>query len=87
MTDPATETKSIGLLAAAQLSWFLQRHLDNFILTGQFAAVYQDSANWTTLSRHGNPAHLPCPDSYREAKNSAPRPFASLMAGSDGDSL
>jgi hypothetical protein len=33
MTTPAAETKSIGLLANAPLSWFLHRHLDNFILT------------------------------------------------------
>ena len=33
VTNPATETKSIGLLADAQLSWFLHRHLDNFIMT------------------------------------------------------
>jgi hypothetical protein len=32
MTTPATETKSIGLLADAQLSWFLHRHLDSFIV-------------------------------------------------------
>jgi hypothetical protein len=33
MTTPVAETKSIGLLAIALLSWFLHRHLDNFILT------------------------------------------------------
>ena len=33
MTNPSAETKSIGLLADALLSWFLQRHLDNFIMT------------------------------------------------------
>jgi hypothetical protein len=32
-THPAAETESIGLLAYAQLSWFLQSHLDSFILT------------------------------------------------------
>ena len=32
-TVTATEKKSIGLQADAQLSWFLQHHLDNFILT------------------------------------------------------
>jgi hypothetical protein len=30
---PAAETKSIGLPASPQLSWFLHRHLDNFIVT------------------------------------------------------
>ena len=33
MTTPAIETTSIGLLANAPLSWFLQCHLDNFIVT------------------------------------------------------
>ena len=33
VTIPAAETKSIGLPADAQLSWFLHRHLDNFIMT------------------------------------------------------
>jgi len=33
VTTPAAETKSIGLPADAQLSWFLHRHLDNFIVT------------------------------------------------------
>jgi hypothetical protein len=38
--DPAAETKSIGLQAdlpagrqVRELSWFLQRNLDNFIMT------------------------------------------------------
>ena len=44
MTNPASVTESIGLLADALLSWFLHRHLDNFIVTGQLAAVYRDSA-------------------------------------------
>ena len=33
VTNPATVTKSIGLLAFALLSWFLHRHLDNFTVT------------------------------------------------------
>jgi hypothetical protein len=32
-TVPAAETKSIGLSADAQLSWFLQSHLDSFTET------------------------------------------------------
>ena len=44
VTNPAAETKSIGLLADALLSWFLHRHLDNFIMTGQLGAIYRDSA-------------------------------------------
>ena len=47
---PAAETKSIGLLAIAQLSWFLHRHLESVIATGQLAAIYRDSVIWTTLS-------------------------------------
>ena len=49
MTNPAAVTMSIGLLADAPLSWFLQNHLDNFIGTGQLAAVYRDSVILTTL--------------------------------------
>ena len=33
LTTPAAVTKSIGLLADAQLSWFLHRHQDSFIVT------------------------------------------------------
>ena len=58
MTTPTAETMSIGLLAFALLSWFLHRHLDNFIMTWQTLLIYRDSAIWTTLSWHGNPAHL-----------------------------
>ena len=32
-THPAAETESIGLPADAQLSWFLQSHLDSFTVT------------------------------------------------------
>jgi hypothetical protein len=42
MTNPAAETMSIGLLANASLSWFLHRHLDYFIMTQNFTAIYQD---------------------------------------------
>ena len=54
MTTPAAETKSIGLLADAQLSWFLHRHQDNYIVTGKLVPVYRDFAIWTTLSGRGN---------------------------------
>ena len=33
MTTPAAVIKSIGLPADPQLSWFLHRRLDNFIMT------------------------------------------------------
>jgi hypothetical protein len=45
---------SIGLLADAPLSWFLHRHLDNLIVTGQLAAIYRDFVIWTTLSGREN---------------------------------
>ena len=50
MTTPAAETKLIGLLAFAQLSWFLQRHLDSFTVTGQILPIYRDSAIWAASS-------------------------------------
>ena len=53
-TEPAAETKSIGLQANAQLSWFLQHHLDNFIVMGQLPFVYQDSAVKTIASGQEN---------------------------------
>ena len=58
MTTPAAETKSIGLLADALLSWFLHLHQDNFIVTWQILLIYRDSLIWTTLSWQPNPAHL-----------------------------
>jgi hypothetical protein len=50
MTTPAAETESIGLPAIAQLSWFLQRHQDNYTMTGQILPVYRDYAIWTVIS-------------------------------------
>jgi len=41
-TNPATETESIGLPTDALLSWFLQLHLDSFIVTGQILSIYRD---------------------------------------------
>jgi hypothetical protein len=54
VTIPAAETKSIGLLADPLLSWFLHRHQDNFIMTGQLFAVYRDSAVKTVPSGREN---------------------------------
>jgi len=42
VTNPATETNTIGLLADAPLSWFLHRYLDNYIVTGQILPTYRD---------------------------------------------
>jgi len=50
VTIPAAETKSIGLPADAQLSWFLHRHLDSLTVTGQLRTIYRDTLIWTTLS-------------------------------------
>ena len=41
-TVPTAETTSIGLAANAQVSWFLQTHLDNFIVTRQLSSTYRD---------------------------------------------
>jgi hypothetical protein len=41
-TVPAAETKSIGLAADAQVSWFLLTHLDSFIVTRQLSFTYLD---------------------------------------------
>ena len=76
MTTPAAETKSIGLPAYAQLSWFLLpiaigSHLDSFIVTGQLAAFYRDSAIWTTSSGRDNFHRLPVPIAIGIAKTSS----------------
>jgi hypothetical protein len=49
-TVPGAETKSMGLQADARVVIVFARHLDNFIVTGQLAAVYRDSVIWTILS-------------------------------------
>ena len=54
ITAPAAETKSIGLPADPQLSWFLQYHLDSFIVTGQILPIYRDYAVKTVLSGREN---------------------------------
>jgi hypothetical protein len=51
VTNPATVTKSIGLLAFALLSWFLHRHLDNFTVTRNLSPLsglsHLDKFAWT----------------------------------------
>ena len=37
-----TGTESIGLAADARVSWFLQTHLDSFIVTRQLSSTYRD---------------------------------------------
>jgi len=54
MTTPAAVTKSIGLLAFAQLSWFLHRHLESFIVTGQLLLIYRDYTVKTVSSGREN---------------------------------
>ena len=41
LTDPATETRSIGLPANALAVMVFARHLDNFIMTKGFSSFYQ----------------------------------------------
>ena len=48
MTNPAAVTMSIGLLADAQLSWFLHRHQDNYIVMRKLPSVYRDFAKTHT---------------------------------------
>jgi hypothetical protein len=47
VTNPATETESIGLLAFAPLSWFLHRHLNSFFVTRHLLHIYRDFATLT----------------------------------------
>ena len=54
MTTPAAETNSIGLLAFALLLWFLQHHLDSFIMTGQILPIYRDYSVKTVPSGREN---------------------------------
>jgi len=42
LTNPATETKSIGLPADARVAKFLQPNLESLILTSQLFPIYQD---------------------------------------------
>ena len=39
VTNPATVTMSMGLPAFPQLSWFLHRHFESFIMTGQILPI------------------------------------------------
>jgi hypothetical protein len=56
-TDPATKTKSIGLWAKAHVSWFLQSHQDNFIVTRQLSSIYRDllPSRQITVTRYLSP--------------------------------
>jgi len=93
VTNPATVTMSIGLLADAPLSWFLHRHLDNFIVTWQIRTIYRDSVIWTTLSWHGNPAHLPglckntCQPRHRRQLPIPPGRYEKCRGGSESRKL
>jgi hypothetical protein len=42
LTVSSPGTESIGLAADAQVSWFLLFHLDSFIVTPDFSAIYQN---------------------------------------------
>ena len=54
MIIPASVTKSIGLLADAPLSWFLHRHLDSFIVTGQLLPTCRDRQKTRHLDADAN---------------------------------
>jgi hypothetical protein len=41
-TVPSTGTKSVGLAANAQVSWFLLSHLDSFIVTRKLSSTHRD---------------------------------------------
>jgi len=62
LTDPATETKSIGLWADARVSWFLQTHLDSFIVTRQSCPLYRDwvPSRQITVTRYLSPLTGTC---------------------------
>jgi hypothetical protein len=76
--------QTVGLAGRRAGALFFARHLDYFAVTRNS----QPLPGLGTLTQlHADPwlrSHLPGPDSYREAKNEAPRPFAPLWAGSDG---
>jgi len=57
-TDPAAETKSIGLPADALVVMVFACHLDKFIVTRQFLPTYRDHAIWTVSSWHQTLVHL-----------------------------
>jgi hypothetical protein len=59
MTTPAAETKSHGLLANAPLSWFLHRHLDSFIVTGNSSPLTGTQSSGLFYFDMTTPAHLP----------------------------
>ena len=57
-TVPAAETKSIGLQADAPEPCFFTRHLDYFILTRQFASIYQDLVPSRQFYRDTKPSSI-----------------------------
>ena len=72
-TVPAAETKSMGLQANARVVMVFASHLDYFIVTQCLHAspgLGTVKPNYRDLKLF---SHLPGPDSYWEAKNSAPR--------------
>jgi hypothetical protein len=83
MTTPAAVTKSIGLLAYPQLSWFLHRHLDNFIVTGQILPINRDYVFWTVPSGRENlrpstgtlQKHMPTPTQTATPHTTGPLAF------------
>ena len=79
-TVPAAKTKSIGLQADAQVSWFLHRHLDSFIVTRQLSSIYRDLVPSRQFHRDTKLTPI-----YRDWQKTSHRdPSLSLWAGSDG---
>ena len=68
MTDPATETKSMGLRADAQLAAFFALRLYNFTMTSKLRFHYRDSYVIGFYRDKTTSHHLP-----GLAKNAAPR--------------
>ena len=62
LTDPATKTMSIGLWAYAQVSWFLLRNLDSFIVTRQISSTYRDlvPSRQITVTQYLSPPTRTC---------------------------
>jgi len=71
LTDPGADTKSIGLWADAHISWFLQTHLDSFIVTRQLSPIYRDLLTTRQITVTRNCHSSTGPDSYRDGKNQA----------------
>jgi hypothetical protein len=80
-TNPAADTKSIGLLADARVSWFLQIYQDSFIVTRQLSPVYRDlvHSRQITVTRYLLSPIRTCKN-HATATQTAPNQTAGLLA-------